>query len=380
MDRFRWRSLAAATVALLACPALAGAAELKIGGAVALSGYLATIDRSWNDATLLAVEEINKAGGLLGQKVTLTTEDMRSEPVDAVNVTKKMLTSAGATILLNGSSSAGNAAAYPLAVRAKTPMIIGSILPPKENDPKWAFSFLPPPTFEIALRLKYLKEKLNLTKIGVLHDPTPYTALQKNYLVSVLADYGITAVATEQYQQNDADMSAYFAKMSAAGAQAVIKIGVGPSTVTAAKGLKQLGLDMPLLVNADTLDVLRGGAEVLGKQFFFPAPPPQVYDALEADSPLRKPVEAFLSVWKAKFGDRDPSWASRGWDAVQIIAAAVKKANSTDGEKVRAALEELGDFTGAGAQYSFSATNHTGIVKSPFILTQIVDGKVVLLR
>lgn len=355
------------------------AAEIKIGGAVALSGYLATIDRSWNDAAMLAVEEINKAGGINGSKITLTTEDMRSEPVDAVNVTKKMLSN-GASILINGSSSAGNAAAYPLAVRAKTPMIIGSILPPKESDPKWAYSFLPPPTFEVALRLKYIKEKLNLTKIGVLHDPTPYTALQKNYLTSAVGEFGITVVATEQYQQNDSDMSAYLAKMQAAGAQAIVKIGVGPSTVTAAKGLKQLNSSMPLFVNADTLDVLKNGADVLGKQLFFPAPPPQVYDALEADSPLRKPVESFLKVWKAKYGDRDPSWASRGWDAIQIIAAAVKKSNATSGEKLRAAFDDMGNYVGAGAEYSFSATNHTGIVKNPFIMTQIVDGKIVLLR
>ncbi|MCO5090925.1 ABC transporter substrate-binding protein [Bosea sp. (in: a-proteobacteria)] len=367
----------AAAVAMLVFSTASQAADIKIGGAVALSGYLATIDRSWNDAAMLAVEEINKAGGVNGQKITMTVEDMRSEPVDAVNVTKKMLSN-GATILINGSSSAGNAAAYPLAARQNVPMIIGSILPPKESDPKWAYSFLPPPTFEVALRLKYLKEKLNLTKIGVLHDPTPYTALQKNYLTSVVGEYGITVVATEQYQQNDSDMSAYIAKMQAAGAQAIVKIGVGPSTVTAAKGLKQLNSTIPLLVNADTLDVLKGGADVLGKQFFFPAPPPQIYDALAADSPLRKPVESFLTVWKAKYGDRDPSWASRGWDAVQIIAAAVKKADATSGEKLRAAFDQMGDYVGAGAEYNFSATNHTGIVKNPFIMTQIVDGKFVL--
>ena len=371
--------IAAAVAALMLSQTATQAAEIKIGGAVALSGYLATIDRSWNDAAQLAVEEINKAGGVNGQKITLTTEDMRSEPIDAVNVTKKMLSN-GATILINGSSSAGNAAAYPLAVRQSVPMIIGSILPPKVADPKWAYSFLPPPTFEVALRLKYLKEKLKVTKIGVLHDPPPYTALQKNYLTSVVGDYGITIVATEQYQQNDSDMSTYLAKMEAAGAQAIVKIGVGPSTVTAAKGLKQLNSTMPLLANADTLDVLKGAADVLGKQLLFPAPPPQVFDALEADSPLRKPVESFLKVWQAKYGDRDPSWASRGWDAIQVIAAAVKKSNATSGEKLRAAFDEMGTYVGAGAEYSFTATNHTGIVKNPFIMTQIIDGKFILLR
>lgn len=355
----------------------AQAAEIKLGGAAALTGYLSTIDRALIDGAVLAVEDINKSGGLLGQKVTMVTEDNRSEPVDTVNVVKKMLTSVGAQILVNGSSSAGNAAAYSLAVRSKVPMTIQGILPPKE-DPKWAFSFLPPPAFEIALRLKYLKEKMKITKIGVLHDPTPYAALQKNYLINAVSEYGITVVATEQYQQNDADMTTYFAKLSSAGAEAVIKIGVGPSTVTAAKGLKQLGHTMPLLVNADTFQVLRAAAEVLGDKFFFPAPPPQVFESLPTDSPLRKPAEAFLKLWNAKYGDRDPSWASRGWDAIQIIAAAIKKANSTDGEKVRVAIEELGQHIGAGAEYNFSSTNHTGITKNPFILTQIVNGKVVL--
>src|SRR5690242_9237931 len=104
-------TLAALAGAALAEPA--AAADYKVGAGVSLSGYLAFIDEAWTDALYLAAEEINKKGGVRGAKISVTAEDMRSEPVEMVTVVRKMITAEHVDVLFNGCSSAGNAAAAP---------------------------------------------------------------------------------------------------------------------------------------------------------------------------------------------------------------------------------------------------------------------------
>ena len=122
---------------------------------------------------------------------------------------------------------------------------------------KWAFSTLPPAGFEVAKRLEYLKDNTQISKIGVLHDPSPYAVLQKNIAEKTAADYGLEIVGIEQYKQDDADLSVQIGKMNAAGAGAIIKIGLGGTTLTAAKNIKQLGLDMLMLTSVEDLAVFR---------------------------------------------------------------------------------------------------------------------------
>ena len=120
--------------------------------------------------------------------------------------------------------------------------------------------------------------------------------------------------------------------MHAAGARAILKIGLGGTTLTAAKNIKQLGLDMLMLTSVEDLAVFRPVAEVLGDKFFFVASPSQVYEALP-DSPMKAEITKFLVPWKAKYQDRDPNWAARGWDGVQITAKAIEQRQELRGRE-----------------------------------------------
>ena len=244
----------------------------------------------------------------MGRKIEVITEDNKSEPQEAVTVYRKMISSDKVDIFLSGCVSAGNFAGAPLTVRAQIPMVLCSILPQNPDHVKWAFSTLPPAGFEVATRLDYLKEKTQIKKIGVLHDPSPYAVLQKNIAEKTASNYGLELVGIEQYKQDDADLSVQISKMHAAGAGAILKIGLGGTTLTAAKNIKQLGLDMLMLTSVEDLAVFRPVAEVLGDKFFFVASPSQVYDALP-DSPMKAEITKFLVPWKAKYKDRDPNWA-----------------------------------------------------------------------
>jgi branched-chain amino acid transport system substrate-binding protein len=360
--------------ALSATPA-AAQQVYKIGISAGLTGYAATVDRAWRDGVDVAVTTLNAKGGVMGRKLEVVTEDNRSEPQEAVTIYRKMISSDAVNVFISGCVSAGNFAAAGLVARAQIPMVLCSILPQQPDHVKWAFSTLPPAGMEVEKRLEYLKEKTQIKKVGLLHDPTPYAGLQKAAAEKLAGSYGLEIVGIEQYKQDDADLSVQISKMHAAGARALLKIGIGGTTLTAAKNIKQLGLDMIMLTSLEDLAVFRPVAEVLGDKFLFVASPSQVYDALP-DGALKAEIAKFLGPWKAKHGDRDPNWAARGWDGVMLTVKAIEQAKSFDGPKVRDALETISGFQGTTGVYNMSPAVHQGITVNPLVVATIVNGKV----
>ena len=370
--------LIAATALLAALPLAASAQDtFKIGSSVGLTGYAAVNDRAWRDSMLLAAETVNAKGGLLGKKVEVVVEDNRSEPQEAVVGYRKMMSSDQVDIFDSGCVSAGNAAAAGAVVRAKIPMMLCSILPPRPEEQKWAFSVLPPPRFEVESRYQYLKDKTEIRKIGILHDPTPYANLTKDIATKIAKDFGLEVAAVETYNPNDSDFSVQIGKINAAGAGAVIKMGQGGSTVTAAKNIKQLGLDkLILMASLDDGETFRQAGEILGERFMFIAPGVQIPEAIPA-GPARQAAEDFLKIWRAKHGDRDPNAPARAWDSMMLIAKAVEVAKSTEGPALRDAFEKISGYQGAFATFNFSPEQHNGITQNPFIIGVIRDGKLV---
>lgn len=373
MRRLKTVALAMLALVLAALPA-AAAEPYKIGISAGLTGYAATVDTAWRDGVEVAVAALNAKGGLLGRKVEVVVEDNHSDPQQAVTVYKKMISSDQVDVFVSGCVSAGNFAAAPMVVKAEIPMVLCSILPNQPDQVHWAFATIPPPRFEVEKRLEYLRDNTQIKKFGVLHDPTPYSNLQNAAAEKEAGNYGLTMVASEQYEQNDADLSVQIAKINAEGGGAILKIGLGGSTLTAAKNIQQLGLNLIMLTSLEDVAVFKPVAQVMGDKFFFVASPSQVYDALPA-SPLKTAIADFLQPWRAKYGDRDPNWAARGWDAVALVTAAAKAANSTKGPAIRDALEKLQNFQGTTGIYNMSPENHYGLTQNPFFLAQIIDGK-----
>ena len=363
--------------ALLILPAQA-AEPFKFGISAGLTGYAATVDTAWRDGVLLAAEALNKQGGILGHPIEVVVEDNRSEPQEAVTAYRKMIGTDHVNVFVSGCVSAGNFAAAPMVVRAAVPMVLCSILPNPADQVKWAFTTIPPPRFEVEKRLDYLRDT-GLKRFGLLHDPSPYANLQATIAVKQAPESGLTMVDNEQYRQDDSDLSVQISKINAAGGQALVKIGLGGSTLTAARNMKQLGLDMPMLMSLEDLNVFRPVAEVMGDKFFFVAAPSQVFESLP-DGALKQAIAEFLTPWRAKYGDRDPNWAARGWDAVMLSAAAAKKMNSIEGAAIRDGLDALGPTQGTIGVYEFTAENHYGITKNPLVLARIVGGRTEIVK
>jgi ABC-type branched-subunit amino acid transport system substrate-binding protein len=375
-----------AVAALLAlAPTLpASAADtIKIGSSLGLTGYGSLTDSHWRDGLELAIEAVNAKGGVLGKKLELVYEDNKSIPQQAVVVYRKMMSEDKVVAFGSGCISAGNMAAASFVTKAKLPMFLCSILPQQPDEQKWAFSFLPPPKFEVDSRYEYLKNKTDVRKVGILGDPSPYGTLMRNFALNDAKEFGIEVVANESYQQDDADFSVQIGRIKAAGAGAIIMIGQGNAVITVGKNIKSLGLnDMLLLGSINERELILEAGAVLGDQYLFPSPMIQVaIDDLNliADPAARTAAEAFITPLKKKFGDKvDSSQTSRAWDSLLMMAKAMEAAKSTEGEAVRNAFEKIGPYVGAGAPYEFSATKHVGITKNPYVIAHVKGGKLAI--
>lgn len=350
----------------------------KIGSSVGLTGYAAVIDRAWRDGLAVAAEALNEKGGLLGKKIEIITEDNHSQPQDAVVGYRKMISSDEVSLFNSGCVSAGNFAAASFVMRASLPMYLCSILPQRENEQEWAFSFLAPPKFEMESRYRYLKEKTDIRKIGLLYDPTPYALMMKDLGVQIAKEYGLEIVAQETYKADDADMTVQLGRINAAGGGAVVKIGQGGSTVTAAKNIKQLGLDKMLLLSSnDDGSIFEQAGGILGDRFLFVAPAVQLPRQLKP-GPTKDAVDAFLKYWAPKYPGRDPANAARAWDSMMVLAKAAEIAKSTDGKALRDATQKVPSYTGAYATFNFSDKQHVGITENPFLIGKFAADELVL--
>lgn len=350
-----------------------------VGISAGLTGYATTVDRAWVDGAKLAADRINAGGGLLGKQIKIIVEDNRSEPQEAVSAYRKMLSADGAQVFVPGCLSAGNFAAAPIVVRQKIPMIVCSILPNDKNLEAWMYSMIPRPAYEVESRLAYLRDKTQIRNIGVIYDQSPYAGVQQKLTMALADKYGIKVVGSEQYQQTDADFSVVLKKLYAEGARAILKMGLGPSSVTIGKNIRSLGLDMKMLASTDDMIVLEEVAKVLDKDLLFVASPTQVYNEIPESDPIKKVMTSFVVPWRASFGTRDPLWGGRGYDAMMVLAEAVRKANSFDGEKVRDALNGVSAFQGTSGVYNFSA-DHNGVTANPYVVAQIIGGKLIIVK
>jgi branched-chain amino acid transport system substrate-binding protein len=370
--------------AIVALPLLTASAQetYKIGSSLGLTGYGSVTDGHWRDGLELAIEAVNAQGGVLGRKLQLVAEDNKSTPQQAVVVYRKMMSEDKVIAFDSGCISAGNFAAAGFVTKAKLPMFLCSILPRQPDEQKWAFSFLPPPKFEVDARYQYLKEKTDVRKVGILADPSPYSMLMRGLAEKGAAEFGLTVVANETYQQDDSDFSVQIGRINAAGAGAIIMLGQGNAVVTVANNMKSLGLTkMLLLGSVNERDILLAAGKIIGEQYLFPSPLIQIAgdDLNVITNPAsRAAAEPFVKAMKAKFGSADSSMASRAWDSIMMLVAAMKKANSADGTAVRDAFEKLGHYDGAGASYDFTAAEHVGIVKNPYVIAVVKDGKLAL--
>lgn len=366
MPRLTYTLLVAA--ALWSAVTLSAQEPIKIGEFASLTGKEAGFGNESHNGTLLAVEEINAAGGVLGRQLQLITEDNQSKPGESATVVKKLISREKVVAILGEVASSRSLEAAPIAQAAKIPMVAPSSTNPRVTEAgNYVFRvcFIDP--FQGTVLAKFVKDTLKLKRVAIMTSvSSAYSVgLTKFFKERFTADGG-TIVAEQKYNEGDKDFRAQLTAIKAAGAEAIFASGYYTEAALITAQARQLGLNVPLFGgdgwdNPALLEI--GGAAMEGTYF-------STHFAADNPSPA---VQGFIERFKKRFNGTTPgAMACLGYDSVLVLADAIKRAGSTEPAKVREALAQTKDFEAVSGRTTIDAKRNAS--KAAAMLT-IKGGK-----
>ena len=377
MNKFVSKILVAATaLSLLAMPVLAE--NIKVGAILAVTGGASFLGGPEARSLEMVVEEINANGGINGDKIELIIKDSAANPGKAISFAKQLIEEDKVLAIIGPSTSGETMKIKNICEQAKTPLISCGAAEVIVN-PVASYVFKTPQKDSFAVKKIFMEmNKLGITKIAVLAGNTGFGKAGKGQLLKLAPEFGIDVVEVEVYDKKANDLSAVVAKIKAnKEVQAVINWSIVPAQAIVAKNMRQAGWDVPLFQShgfGNIKYVEAAGAAAEG--IIFPAGRLLIADSLPADNPQKALLMAYKKDYESKYNEAASTFGGHGYDAITILAAAVKVAGN-DRAKVRDAIENMKDFPGTGGVFSFSKEDHNGLDINAFQMMTVKDGKFV---
>jgi branched-chain amino acid transport system substrate-binding protein len=356
---------AAAVASSLAKPAIALNEPIRLGYLPALTGPSSSTGIGVTRGTLLAVQEINAAGGINGRQMELITRDTQSDPTKAVNAAAE-LTHGEKVSLVFGPGNSGEAlAVVPLLARANMPQVhpcwVDSLADPK----KYPMCFRNGPTNQQigAAANRYVVQVLKRKKVAVISDTTGYGTASVNAYVPMLKAMGAEVVYQGNVDAANPDLKPELLRMRSAGAEAIMPWSVNAgflSRIINTRG--QMEWDLPI-VGQTTLGSGQTKA-LLEKPEYWAKVYPNNFRTVcyGPDGKLPERTIAFLDRLKSAKIDMSDTllwWVASGYDGPRLIAEAMKNAG-TEPAQVIGYLNKLKDFPGVFGNISFTPDRHDG--------------------
>ena len=373
-------------LAILASTALISAAyaadPIKVGLSGPFTGGSSSMGVSMRDGVKLAVDEINKAGGVLGRPIQLVERDDEAKNEVGVQIAQEMINKEQVVATLGFINTGVAQASQRFYQEAEIPVLnnvaTGSILTRQWPDAKanYVFRTAANDTIQSAMIAEEAVKRQGFKKPAILADATNYGQLGREDLTNALAKFDLKPVAVEKFNVGDTDMTAQVLKAKEAGADVILTYAIGPELAQIANAMAKLGWKVPMIGSwtlsmASFIDTSgANGDGAMMPQTFIEAP----------TTPKRK---AFIEAYhKAYGGDRMPSpvSAAQGYDSAYLLAAAITQAKSTDGRKIREALENLQTkIEGVVTTYDhpYSATDHESVSSNIPVFGLVKGGRVI---
>ena len=337
------RTLAVAVVAAAALTACRLSEQtVKIGEYASLTGKEAAFGQSSHKGTLLAIEEINAAGGVLGKKVELITEDDQSKQGESATIVKKLISRDKVVGILGEVASMRSLEAAPICQAYRIPMISPSSTNPKvtEIGPYiFRVCFIDP--FQGTVMAKFAKDTLKLHRVALLTSvSSAYSVgLAKYFKERFVADGG-EIVIDQKFTEGDKDFNAQLTAIKAAGVDGIFVPGYYTEAALICRQASELDMSMPIFGGDgwEAPELIKiGGAAVEGCYY-------STHYSPQVDTPA---VQAFVAKFKARFdGEVPDAMAALGYDSAEVMVDAIRRAGSTEEPAVRDALAATKDFEG----------------------------------
>lgn len=352
------------------CSSSGGASDtIRIGEFASLTGKEATFGTSSHEGTMLAVEEVNAAGGVLGKQLELIYEDNRSMAGESATIAKKLINNDKVVALLGEVASGRSLEVAPIAQAAQIPQISPSSTNPdvtKTGDYIFRVCFIDP--FQGTLLATFAKNTLGAKKAAIFSDvATPYSVGLAKYFKEAWLAGGGEIVSEVKYTGGDKDFKAQLTVIKNAAPDAIMVPGYYTDVGLIVKQARDLGIKVPMFGGDgwEAPELIQiAGADALKDTYYSTHFSPQSSDP---------GAQKFVAAYKAKYAGKVPdAMAALGYDSVMVLVEAMKRAGSTDGPALREQIAATRDFQGATGATTLNAERDAS---KPAVIITVKDGE-----
>jgi branched-chain amino acid transport system substrate-binding protein len=337
---------AAAAVAAVSLHVQA-ADPIKIGLMAESTGANAEAGVYQINGAKMALEEINKTGGVMGRQLELRIEDNQSSNPGSVLAVSKLTSSGDMTALIGSVRSTQIQAVAPTVLKTGLPMVIGGTDYglTHSNNP-WIFRARPNDGYSAKVIADYGVNTLKLKKWAIVHATDAFGNGGKNNLTAALKELGVTPVTVQGFTSNSQDFTPIVLAIKQSGADVVSTYITNSTDVGIfAKQLRQLGVNIAWVgspsVSTDTAMKLAGDA--LHGTY-------SIADFAVDSSPE---TQAYAKKYKEKYKLEPDLYSAWAYDAVQLLAMGIKNANSTKPDDIKKAIHNIREYKGVEGTYTF---------------------------
>lgn len=359
----------------------ADAGPIKIGAIFSVSGPASFLGAPEARAAQMFVEQVNKAGGVLGRPIRLIITDSEGSPEKAVSFAKKLIEE-DEVLAIIGPSTSGETmqiknlceeAGVPLISCAAAEVIVNPIAryvfktPQKDSQAvTWIFNTL---------------NEMGISRVAVLSSNTGFGQAGKKQLEDMAGNAGIEIVISEVFDRTASDLSDILTKVRGTPAEAVINWSIEPAQAILPRNMRQIGMDIPLFQShgfGNLQYVEQAGLAAEG--ILFPGGQLLVIDDLPADHPQKQVLAKFKQDYESRYNEDVSAFAGYAHDALLFVVEGLKKAGRADRDALRDAIEGLQGMVGVSGVFNMSPEDHNGLGLDAFEMLTVKDGRFTLYR
>ncbi len=343
---------------------------IKVGYLAGITGDFAAYGQPEVNAVLLAADEINSNGGVLGRQIEVVVYDYKSRAEDAVNAARRLIDHDKVVAILGSAASGPNIATAPIVTRAGIPQIGTLSTNPlvtvdesgKVKPYMFRICFIDP--YQGRLIGYFAAKELGKTKAAILYDVgSDYSHGLREHFISSFEEFGGTVVADYAFRGGqDVDFRAQLTRIKETDAEVLVLPNIGKDLALPIKQARELGMDDIIFIGGDGYGefmVEIAGEALEGSYWMY---------HLARQDPLMKP---FFDSYREKYDDECKEFAIAvlAYDSLSWLADAIERAGSDDPKAIRDALEATKDVKLHHATLTIDPATHNPIDKDAVVLT-----------
>ena len=350
----------------------ADASEILVGVILPVTGNNATDGKDMQNAIEMAVKKINDSGGVLGKKLKMEVADDGCDPQMATTAANKLV-SQNVVAVVGGYCSGATLPSSGVFKNANIPMIVPAAnsakLPAQGYDTLFLINGLTPDQAQTAADYMAANQA---KKVVVIHDNSAYAKDLADFAKASVEKFGATVIAYEAINPEEKDFSALVTKIKGLQPDATYFTGYYAAGGLMVKQFKQKGVSGLFLAGDGSFseDVIKiAGADNAEGLLITATPTAEFIEG----------AEAFTSEYKQTYNNLAPGpFSALSYNAVNLLADAIGRANSTDRDAIKKAIKETKDFKALGQTISFNAENT--LDTSNFAVLKVMGGKFTLAK